>query len=204
MLSAESQAALAYFVAPDLDDAVFAGAAGTTAFDHEVVSLNWGGKRDYATWFSAEPSAIAGIQLIPLSPTSMGYLTSEGAGGAEKVAALVAEAAPDGFDGALGDYVLMYSALRAPRRRTRPGTRCSPCPGRRRRRQLAGVRARLGRGRRRRRARVARGRGGAGRRGRRGGGRSGPRCRGSGFATSASADAVGRQVGLGAVRVLSL
>ncbi|WP_123356834.1 glycosyl hydrolase [Frigoribacterium sp. PhB160] len=111
MLSAESQAALAYYVTPDLDDDVYAGVGGAAGFDHEVVSLNWGGKRDYATWFSAEPSAIAGIQLIPLSPTSMGYLTSEGAGGAEKVAALVAEAAPDGFDGALGDYVLMYSAL---------------------------------------------------------------------------------------------
>jgi endo-1,3(4)-beta-glucanase len=108
MLSAETQSALAYYVAPDLSDPVFEG------FDHEVVSLNWGGKRDYATWFSAEPSAIAGIQLIPLSPTSIGYLGSEPAGGAEKVDALVAEAAPDGFAGALGDYVLMYSALAGP------------------------------------------------------------------------------------------
>ena len=108
MLSAETQSALAYYVAPDLSDPVFEG------FDHEVVSLNWGGKRDYATWFSAEPSAIAGIQLIPLSPTSIGYLGSEPAGGAEKVDALVAEAAPDGFTGALGDYVLMYSALAGP------------------------------------------------------------------------------------------
>ncbi|MBD8583157.1 1,3-beta-glucanase [Frigoribacterium sp. CFBP 8766] len=111
MLSAESQAALAYFVAPDLSDPVFQGAAGTTTFDHTVVSLNWGGKRDWATWFSAEPSAIAGIQLIPLSPTSVDYLTAEAAGGAEQVDAFVAEAAPDGFDGPLADYVLMYSAL---------------------------------------------------------------------------------------------
>ncbi|TWX38519.1 1,3-beta-glucanase [Frigoribacterium sp. ACAM 257] len=122
MLSAESQAALAYFVAPDLSDPVFradtaagvagaADSAGATTFDHRVVSLNWGGKRDYGTWFSAEPSAIAGIQLIPLSPTSVDYLTSEAAGGAEQVDAFVAEAAPDGFDGPLADYVLMYSAL---------------------------------------------------------------------------------------------
>jgi endo-1,3(4)-beta-glucanase len=123
MLSAESQAALAYFVAPDLSDPVFQGSEGTTTFDHSVVSLNWGGKRDWGTWFSAEPSAIAGIQLIPLSPTSVDYLTADAAGGAEQVDAFVAEAAPDGFDGPLadagplgdaeplGDYVLMYSAL---------------------------------------------------------------------------------------------
>ena len=86
MLSGEAAAALAYFVAPDLSDPALA------AYDHEIVSLNWGAKRDYATWFSAEPSAIAGIQLIPLDPTSVSYLSSDAAGGAERVRAIVAEA----------------------------------------------------------------------------------------------------------------
>ena len=32
--------------------------------------LNWGGKRDYATWFSPEPAAMLGILCIPMSPAS--------------------------------------------------------------------------------------------------------------------------------------
>jgi endo-1,3(4)-beta-glucanase len=135
MLSGEAAAALAYFVAPDLSDPVLSG------YDHEIVSLNWGAKRDYATWFSAEPSAIAGIQLIPLDPTSVSYLSQEAAGGADRVRAIVTEAqgsrpvvpgegAAAGGDAAggdaaggdaapsaaapLGDYVLMYSALAGP------------------------------------------------------------------------------------------
>ena len=108
MTSAEASAALAYFVAPDLSSPIFDG------FDHEVVSLNWGGKRDHATWFSAEPSAITGIQLIPLSPSSIGYLTSEAGGGADHIDAVAAAGAPDGYEGPLGDFVLMYSALAGP------------------------------------------------------------------------------------------
>jgi endoglucanase Acf2 len=108
MLSAEASSALAYWLNPDLTGPTSAG------YDHEIVSLTWGGKRDYGTWFSAEPSAIAGIQLIPLSPSSVSYLTSSAAGGAEQIAAVVAEASPSGFDAPLGDYVLMYSALQGP------------------------------------------------------------------------------------------
>lgn len=110
MLSAEAASALAYFVAPDLSDPVFDG------YEHRIVSLNWGAKRDYATWFSAEPSAIAGIQLIPLDPTSVSYLSSDAAGGAEQIAAVVAESgvADGGAAAPLGDYVLMYSALAGP------------------------------------------------------------------------------------------
>jgi endo-1,3(4)-beta-glucanase len=108
MLSAEASSALAYWLNPDLTGPASAG------YDHAIVSLTWGGKRDYGTWFSAEPSAIAGIQLIPLSPSSVSYLTSSAAGGAEQIAAVVAEASASGFDTPLGDYVLMYSALQGP------------------------------------------------------------------------------------------
>lgn len=34
-----------------------------------LVSINWGGKRGYQTFFSDEPNAKLGIQLIPMSPT---------------------------------------------------------------------------------------------------------------------------------------
>nr|WP_254281221.1 glycosyl hydrolase [Frigoribacterium sp. VKM Ac-2836] len=108
MLSSEASSALAYMLSPDLSAPQFAG------YDHEIVSLTWGGKRDYGTWFSAEPSAIAGIQLIPLDPTSVSYLTSSAAGGAEQIARVVDEAGASGPDGPLGDYVLMYSALQGP------------------------------------------------------------------------------------------
>ena len=76
-------------------------------FDHHVFGINWGGKRDYATWFSPQPSAILGIQLIPMSPSSS-YLGGDPA----RIAANVSEATgSSGFTGPLGDYVLMYSAL---------------------------------------------------------------------------------------------
>ncbi len=66
------------------------------------MGINWGGKRDYATWFSAEPSAILGIQLIPMSPSS-GYL----AGDPDRIRTNVRE----GGSGPLADYALMYAGL---------------------------------------------------------------------------------------------
>jgi len=100
MLSAEAASARAYWTDFDTRDPVYAG------YRHGVVGINWGGKRDAATWFSAEPSAKLGIQLIPMSPAS-GYL----GGDPGRIARNIAEAAPDGFDVQFGDYLLMYSAL---------------------------------------------------------------------------------------------
>ncbi len=94
LLSSEAASARAYWTQPDLP----------AGFEHQVFGINWGGKRDYATWFSPEASAILGIQLIPMSP-SADYL----AGDAARIRASLAEV--DGFDGPLADYVLMYSAL---------------------------------------------------------------------------------------------
>lgn len=42
-------------------------------YDHPMASLVWGGKRDYATWFSGEAMHIHGIQWLPITPAS-GYL----------------------------------------------------------------------------------------------------------------------------------
>jgi hypothetical protein len=94
LLSAEAAAARTYWTRP----------SAPPGFGHRVFGITWGGKRDYATWFSADPSAILGIQLIPMSPSSV-YL----AGKRSRIRSAVAEAG--GFDGPLGDYVAMYSAL---------------------------------------------------------------------------------------------
>jgi endoglucanase Acf2 len=77
-----------------------------SGFGHKVTSINWGGKRDYATWFSPATAAILGIQLIPMSPVST-YL----GGDSDRIRANVSEAAGGKFDQQFGDYLLMYSAL---------------------------------------------------------------------------------------------
>jgi endo-1,3(4)-beta-glucanase len=103
MLSAEAASAKADWTNFDRSDPVYSG------YQHGVVGINWGGKRDYATWFSADASAKLGIQLIPMSPAST-YL----AGDPGRIAQNIAEAAPTGFEVTLGDYLLMYSALEGP------------------------------------------------------------------------------------------
>jgi len=100
MLSAEAASATAYWTDFDTRDPAYAG------YRHGVVGINWGGKRDDATWFSAEPNAKLGIQLIPMSPASR-YL----AGDPDRISRNIAEAAPAGVDVQFGDYLLMYSAL---------------------------------------------------------------------------------------------
>jgi endo-1,3(4)-beta-glucanase len=104
LLSGESASALAYWVNPRLSGAQFQG------FAHRMVSLNWGGKRDFATWFSPKAAAIIGIQLIPMSPVST-YLASKAGGGPAQIRALVKAAAADGSAGSFTDYLLMYRSL---------------------------------------------------------------------------------------------
>lgn len=100
LLSSEAHAGLAYWTNLDKADPVYEG------FGHEIVALNWGGKRDYATWFSPEPAAMLGILVIPMSPAST-YL----AGDPAQIEANVAEATGGKFGQKFGDYLLMYSAL---------------------------------------------------------------------------------------------
>ncbi|MCW5952157.1 MAG: hypothetical protein KIT69_07865 [Propionibacteriaceae bacterium] len=101
MVSLEAYSSAAYWLEPDLSE--FAG------YDHGITVLNWGGKRDYATWFSPEPAAKLGILLLPMSPTST-YL----AGDPERIRANVAEGVGGNAGQAFGDYILMYSALAGP------------------------------------------------------------------------------------------
>jgi hypothetical protein len=102
LMSTEAAAA-AYWTDLPLDEPVYEG------YDHTIVTLNWGGKRDYATWFSAEPSAMLGILLIPMGPFA-DYLAIDPA----RIRDSVAEAAPGGYDVQFGDYLLMYLALAGP------------------------------------------------------------------------------------------
>lgn len=102
LLSQETASALNYWIDPEVDE----------AFGQPVVSLNWQGKRDFTTFFSAEPSAVVGIQLIPMNPTQVDYLSSR----PEAVEAL-AEAVPSLTPEApLADYVMMAAALVDPER----------------------------------------------------------------------------------------
>ncbi|GAA3803213.1 glycosyl hydrolase [Cellulomonas soli] len=100
LLSLEAFSARAYWTEPDLSWLTSQG------FEHRVMALSWGAKRDYATWFSAEPSAMLGIQLLPM-PAVDGLLAAD----ADQVRAAVAEATPTGFDVQFGDYLVIYLAL---------------------------------------------------------------------------------------------
>jgi endo-1,3(4)-beta-glucanase len=96
--STESASARAYWTDPEPVD----------GFDHTIVSLVWGGKRDYATWFSPEPAAILGIQLIPMGPAQRAMATDVDP---EQILASVDEAASAGYDVQFGGYLLAYRAL---------------------------------------------------------------------------------------------
>lgn len=97
LLANEAAATKTFWLDPDL--------TAFPAFQHSFVSLLWGGKRDSATWFSADPAAKLGIQLIPMSPAA-GYLrTSKAAMRADLTEARTAKT------GLFADYLLMYDVL---------------------------------------------------------------------------------------------
>ncbi|WP_062303155.1 glycosyl hydrolase [Demequina subtropica] len=101
MLSAESEAATRLWLAPDLSE--------FPEFAHGIVAIEWGAKRDYATWFSAEPAAMLGIQIIPGQPAAMDPLAAVPA---ESIVAAVDEAWGDAnLPAMFADYLLMYRAL---------------------------------------------------------------------------------------------
>jgi len=102
MLAGEQSTALLYGLRLDTSDPVYRG------FGHEVISLSWGGKRDYATWFSPSPAAMLAILVLPASPSAAAYL----AGDPNRIRAQVQEAtAGTGYAQQFGDYLLMYAAL---------------------------------------------------------------------------------------------
>ena len=100
MLSAEADAAARLWLAPDLTP--------FPEYQHSIVALEWGAKRDHATWFSPEPSAMLGIQIIPGGAVAMQTL---GAIPDARIVSAVDAAMPAGPDVMFGDYLLMYQAL---------------------------------------------------------------------------------------------
>lgn len=103
MLSAEANSALTYWVNFDEQAEPFVG------YDRGVVGIVWDGKRDYGTWFSGEPAAILGIQLIPMSPVA-DYLAAD----PDRIRANIAEATASGPAPQFADLLLMYGALAGP------------------------------------------------------------------------------------------
>ena len=101
MMSTEANSAKLYWTNADLTQ--------FPEFTHKIAALNWGGKRDYATWFSPEPGAMLGIQLIPMGSYS-GYL----AGDTERIKANLDEAAAGGYGAQFGEYMVQYLALADP------------------------------------------------------------------------------------------
>lgn len=101
LLAHESLAARTYWTDFDASDPVYEG------FGHSVIPLQFGGKRDYATWFSPEPAAALAILVIPMSPSS-DHLGAD----PERVRRNIAEGTANGGFGQLyGDWLLMYSAF---------------------------------------------------------------------------------------------
>ncbi|HOZ56959.1 MAG TPA: glycosyl hydrolase [Nakamurella multipartita] len=101
MMSTEANAAKLYWTNTDTSE--------FPAFTGSIAALNWGGKRDYATWFSAEPGAMLGIQLLPMGSYST-YL----AGDADRIKANLEQGAAGGYGVQFGEYMAQYLALADP------------------------------------------------------------------------------------------
>ena len=83
------------------------------------VSLVWGGKRDYATFFSPRPQAKLGILLLPMSPGHQYQIGSE-----QKTAELLSSTLPTDADynGQFGDYLAMLLSTIDPQKAERIAT----------------------------------------------------------------------------------
>jgi hypothetical protein len=102
MFSNEMAASNAYWLNFDAQLPPYNG-----GYTKSTVTLNWGGKRDYATFFSSDPNAILGIQLIPMNP-SMTHSDQT----AVRINKNTLEALPQGsYNTPFGDYILMYKSL---------------------------------------------------------------------------------------------
>lgn len=100
MLAGESQAASAAW------RSISTSLPALKNYTSPITSLNFGGKRVYSTFFSDDPAAKLGIQLIPMDP-SMTSFKSDG----NASAVIAATIHGDNYNVPLGDYILMYDAL---------------------------------------------------------------------------------------------
>ena len=101
MQSNEANAALAYWLNFNKSDPLYA------PLEYSYLPLNFGGKRDFATWFSPDPEAGLAIQVLPVTPAST-YLGRD----PDRVATNIDNAlTADTFSRTYGDILLAYSAL---------------------------------------------------------------------------------------------
>jgi endoglucanase Acf2 len=103
MLAAEAEAARRVFLEPDV--------SAFPEFAHETIGIQWGSKRDFATWFSPEPNAIIGIQLIPSPPMAADYYSLVTPA---TVTSTLEAARGEGSGSQFADFLLMYSATQSP------------------------------------------------------------------------------------------
>lgn len=103
MLALEVQSSLSYWTNVDLDDPVMRG------YQHCVIPQVWGGKHEYATWFSADPPAMLGALVLPFTGVStyLGVDEDRITANLESVIGYFND-----YEVYHGDYLLMYSALR--------------------------------------------------------------------------------------------
>ena len=111
LLSNEVQSAKSYWLAFDSSKKPY-----SEGYAHNLISLNWGGKRDYATFFSAEPLAKLGIQLIPMSPSMVSIFSDIPQARAGHITEL---GALNSYDAPFGDYALMYDSQGSPSSQSR-------------------------------------------------------------------------------------
>lgn len=83
----------------------------TANYTSPLVDINFGGKRVYSTFFTNEPGAKLGIQLIPFNPAFVSFASD---GGSTINRLLNASIVNNNYNVALGDYDLMYLALTNP------------------------------------------------------------------------------------------
>ncbi len=81
--------------------------SGLSNYTAPIASLNFGGKRTYNTFFSAEPSAKLGIQLIPMDPTMQSFRSDK----QTITNSLDKTVQANNYNVPLGDYMLQYLSL---------------------------------------------------------------------------------------------
>ncbi|MDB5165465.1 MAG: Endo,3(4)-beta-glucanase [Candidatus Saccharibacteria bacterium] len=95
MLSNEIATAKKYWLQSNSENVCY-----LRAYTAPLVAINWGGKREYRTFFSDEPNAKLGIQLIPFNPSMAALLT-------DMPAKALSSHTPTGM---FGDYIMMAQA----------------------------------------------------------------------------------------------
>lgn len=75
-----------------------------SGYKNSIASIVWGGKVDFATWFSSQPLDIYGIQFIPFTPASTYLINTKRLASDEKLL----QNALNYREGKLLDIVLMY------------------------------------------------------------------------------------------------